>query len=193
MGTRRSSGTFVAIVVSTPCTSPSSVVGAGGRSHRPVASATGQSRPGGAPPDRGAAQSLPPPLGSAGVLARKPIEWAFVVNFVELPLPPGPARPRLGDSHLGPIRPPVPDELQRLADRRQEAYTEAITYPARTVPSETLLYKAKRQVSDLPLLVEVGRLELPSRGVVPGILRAQPPVELRTRAVRWRRSRVLAS
>jgi len=108
MGTRRSSGTFVAIVVSTPCTSPSSVVGAGGRSHRPVASATGQSRPGGAPPDRGAAQSLPPPLGSAGVLARKPIEWAFVVNFVELPLPPGPARPRLGDSHLGPLRPPVP-------------------------------------------------------------------------------------
>jgi hypothetical protein len=41
--------------------------------------------------------------------------------------------------------------------------------------------------------VEVGRLELPSRGVVPGILRAQPPVEVRTRAVRWRRSRVLAS
>jgi hypothetical protein len=43
------------------------------------------------------------------------------------------------------------------------------------------------------LMVEVGRLELPSRGVVPGLLRAQPPVEVRTRAVRWRRSRVLAS
>jgi uncharacterized protein YbjT (DUF2867 family) len=48
-------------------------------------------------------------------------------------------------------------------------------------------------VRDLRLLVEVGRLELPSRGVVPGILLAQPPVEVRTRAVRWRRSRVLAS
>jgi len=86
-----------------------------------------------------------------------------------------------------------PDELQRLADRLQEAYGDAITDPARTVPSETAPQKAKRQVSDLPLLVEVGRLELPSRGVVPGILRAQPPVEVRTRAVRWRRSRVLAS
>jgi hypothetical protein len=53
--------------------------------------------------------------------------------------------------------------------------------------------KAKEQVSDLLLVVEVGRLELPSRGVVPGLLRAQPPVEVRTRAVRWRRSRVLAS
>jgi hypothetical protein len=47
--------------------------------------------------------------------------------------------------------------------------------------------------ADLLLVVEVGRLELPSRGVVPGILRAQPPVEVRARAVRWRRSRVLAS
>jgi hypothetical protein len=42
-------------------------------------------------------------------------------------------------------------------------------------------------------VVEVGRLELPSRGVVPGLLRAQPPVEVQTRVVRWRRSRVLAS
>jgi hypothetical protein len=52
---------------------------------------------------------------------------------------------------------------------------------------------AKEQVSDLLLLVEVGRLELPSRNVVPGLLRAQPPVQVRTRAVRWRRSQVLAS
>src|SRR5829696_2397045 len=51
----------------------------------------------------------------------------------------------------------------------------------------------KEQVGNLLLVVEVGRLELPSRGVGPGILRAQPPVEVRTRAVRWRRSRVLAS
>jgi hypothetical protein len=77
------------------------------------------------------------------VLARKPIEWAFVVNFVELPLPPGPDRPRLGDSHLGPLRPPVPDELQRLADRLQDAYTEAITDPARTEDSETTLRESK--------------------------------------------------
>jgi hypothetical protein len=55
------------------------------------------------------------------------------------------------------------------------------------------LRKAKEQVSDLLPVVEVGRLELPSRGVVPGLLRAQPPVEVRTRAVRWQRSRVLAS
>jgi hypothetical protein len=46
MGTRRSSGTFVAMAVSTPCTDPPSVGGAGGRSHPPVASATGQSWPG---------------------------------------------------------------------------------------------------------------------------------------------------
>ena len=37
-------------------------------------------------------------------------------------------------------------------------------------------------VGDQALVVEVGRLELPSRGVVPGLLRAQPPVEVRTRA-----------
>jgi hypothetical protein len=108
-----------------------------------------------------AAQSLPPPLGSAGVLARKPIEWAFVVNFVELPLPPGPARP--SRTQHGP----------RVPRRCFE--------------------KAKEQVTDLLLLVEVGRLELPSRGVVPGLLRAQPPVEVRTWAVRWQRSQVLAS
>ena len=36
-------------------------------------------------------------------------------------------------------------------------------------------------------------LELPSRGVVPGLLRAQPPVGVGTRAVRWQRSQVLAS
>jgi hypothetical protein len=53
--------------------------------------------------------------------------------------------------------------------------------------------KAEEQVSDLLPVVEVGRLELPSRGVVPGFLRAQPPVEVQTRVVRWRRSRVLAS
>jgi hypothetical protein len=54
-------------------------------------------------------------------------------------------------------------------------------------------FTLKEQVSDLLLVVEVGRLELPSRDVVPGLLRAQPPVEVRARAVRWRRSRVLAS
>jgi hypothetical protein len=86
-----------------------------------------------------------------------------------------------------------PDELQRLADRLQDAYAKR----SRTQHGPRILRRcfetAKRQVSDLPLLVEVGRLELPSRGVGPGILRAQPPVEVRTRAVRWRRSRVLAS
>jgi hypothetical protein len=52
---------------------------------------------------------------------------------------------------------------------------------------------AKGLETDQALAVEVGRLELPSRNVVPGLLRAQPPVQVRTRAVRWRRSRVLAS
>jgi hypothetical protein len=60
-------------------------------------------------------------------------------------------------------------------------------------PPGRRVWNAKEQVSDLLLLVEVGRLELPSRNVVPGLLRAQPPVQVRTRAVRWRRSRVLAS
>ena len=68
---------------------------------------------------------------------------------------------------------------------------------SRTQPGPKRLHerpgKAKDLVNDQVLVVEVGRLELPSRGVVPGILRAQPPVEIRTRAVRWRRSRVLAS
>jgi len=86
-----------------------------------------------------------------------------------------------------------PDDLQQLADRLQDAYADAITDPARTEPPATCVGNAKRQVSDLPLVVEVGRLELPSRGVVPGLLRAQPPVEVQTRVVRWRRSRVLAS
>jgi hypothetical protein len=31
-----------------------------------------------------------------------------------------------------------PDELQRLADRLQEAYGDAVTDPARTEPSETV-------------------------------------------------------
>src|ERR687887_1690665 len=53
--------------------------------------------------------------------------------------------------------------------------------------------KARGLVGDQAPLVEVGRLELPSRGVVPGLLRAQPPGEVRTRVVRWQRSRVLAS
>jgi hypothetical protein len=86
-----------------------------------------------------------------------------------------------------------PDELQQLADRLQDAYAEASTDPARTEAAEAMLRQRNEAGRDLPLLVEVGRLELPSRGVVPGILRAQPPVEVRTRAVRWRRSRVLAS
>jgi hypothetical protein len=86
-----------------------------------------------------------------------------------------------------------PDELQQLADRLQDAYAEASTDPARTEALRQCFDNAKRQVSNLPLLVEVGRLELPSRGVVPGLLRAQPPVEVQTRVVRWRRSRVLAS
>jgi hypothetical protein len=54
--------------------------------------------------------------------------------------------------------------------------------PARTQhgpkPLRRCFDNAKRQVSDLPLLVEVGRLELPSRNVVPGLLRAQLPGHL---------------
>jgi hypothetical protein len=51
-------------------------------------------------------------------------------------------------------------ELQQLADRMQEAYVDAVTDPARTEAAETMLRKAKGQVIDLPLVVEVGRLEL---------------------------------
>jgi len=54
-----------------------------------------------------------------------------------------------------------PDELQRLADRLQEAYTEPSRTQHGSCRRRRLLWKAKRQVSDLPLLVEVGRLELP--------------------------------
>ena len=36
-----------------------------------------------------------------------------------------------------------PDELQRLADRLQEAYGDAITDPARTVPLETAPLESK--------------------------------------------------
>jgi hypothetical protein len=54
-----------------------------------------------------------------------------------------------------------PDELQQLADRLQAAYADAITDPARTEAAERCFEKAKEQVSDLLLVVEVGRLELP--------------------------------
>ena len=54
-----------------------------------------------------------------------------------------------------------PDELQRLAERLQEAYGDTVTDPARTEPRRRSLWNAKRQVGDLPLLVEVGRVELP--------------------------------
>jgi hypothetical protein len=54
-----------------------------------------------------------------------------------------------------------PDELQQLADRLQAAYADAITDPARTEGPRRCLEKAKRQVIDLPLVVEVRRLELP--------------------------------
>ena len=86
-----------------------------------------------------------------------------------------------------------PDELQQLADRLQDAYVGPLRTQHGPRTPRRCSEKAKEQVSDLLLLVEVGRLELPSRGVVPGLLRAQPPVEVRTRAVRWQRSRVLAS
>ena len=43
----------------------------------------------------------------------------------------------------------------------QDAYADAITDPARTEPPATCVGNAKRQVIDLPLVVEVGRLELP--------------------------------
>jgi hypothetical protein len=36
-----------------------------------------------------------------------------------------------------------PDELQRLADRLQEAYGDAVTDPARTAPSETVPVERK--------------------------------------------------
>lgn len=47
-------------------------------------------------------------------------------------------------------------------------------------------------VRDLGPQVEVGGLEPPSHNVVPGLLRAQPPGESRTRVVRWRRIQVPA-
>jgi Phage integrase family len=63
-----------------------------------------------------------------------------------------------------------PDELQQLADRLQAAYADAITDPARTEAAERCFEKAKEQVSDLLLVVEVGRLELPGLGI-----RVRPP------------------
>jgi hypothetical protein len=51
---------------------------------------------------------------------------------------------------------------------------------------------AKSLVGDQALVVEVGRLELPSHGVVPGLLRAQPSGQFRAEAVRWHRSPTLA-
>jgi hypothetical protein len=51
-----------------------------------------------------------------------------------------------------------PDELQQLADRLQHAYAGAVANPARTRRPRPHLGKAKEQVSDLLLLVEVGRL-----------------------------------
>jgi hypothetical protein len=36
-----------------------------------------------------------------------------------------------------------PDELQRLADRLQDAYADAITDPTRTKPAETMLREHK--------------------------------------------------
>ena len=83
--------------------------------------------------------------------------------------------------------------LDHLADCRDRACAKASVYPACTDASAAGPGKAKGLVCDQALLVEVGRLELPSRGVVPGLLRAQPPGEVRTRVVRWQRSRVLAS
>ena len=85
-----------------------------------------------------------------------------------------------------------PSDLDALAERLDQAHAAATAgevWPRVARPSSS--YAKGRSMTCL--VVEVGRLELPSRGVVPGILRAQPPVELRTRAVRWRRSRVLAS
>jgi hypothetical protein len=54
-----------------------------------------------------------------------------------------------------------PDELQRLAERLQGAYVDAVADPARTEVPGRCFENAKGQVSDLLLLVEVGRLELP--------------------------------
>jgi hypothetical protein len=59
-------------------------------------------------------------------------------------------------------------------------------------PLPELSGKAKDLVSDQVLVVEVGRLELPSHGVVPGLLRAQPSGQFRAEAVRWHRSPTLA-
>ena len=86
-----------------------------------------------------------------------------------------------------------PDDLQQLADRAPGRLRRRHHGPSADRAPATCVGNAKRQVIDLPLLVEVGRLELPSRGVVPGLLRAQPPVEVQTQVVRWRRSRVLTS
>jgi hypothetical protein len=57
-----------------------------------------------------------------------------------------------------------PDELQQLAERLQDAYAG----PSRTQHGpgphhDDASNNAKRQVTDLPLLVEVRRLELPYR------------------------------
>jgi hypothetical protein len=53
-----------------------------------------------------------------------------------------------------------PDELQRFADRLRGADAGAVADPAWTVAPRPGFGNAKRQVKDLPLLVEVGRLEL---------------------------------
>jgi len=87
----------------------------------------------------------------------------------------------------------VEEELDHLADRLDRLHVAATVTQRVPTPRWPPSGKAKGLVGDQALVVEVGRLELPSRGVGPGILRAQPPVEVRTRAVRWRRSRVLAS
>ena len=54
-----------------------------------------------------------------------------------------------------------PEELDRLADRLDRLHAQAAVYPAWTDAAVAPSENAKRQVRDLPLVVEVGRLELP--------------------------------
>ena len=111
--------------------------------------------------------------------------WGEVEFYPDLPMKAAVLLVRLAKNHAL-----YPDKLAALAERLSGAYLRA---EARTSADTETAHRrdtgpcrggqeAKPQVSDLRFVVEVGRLELPSRGVVPGLLRAQPPVEIRTRA-----------
>jgi hypothetical protein len=152
--------------------------------------------------------ALPCRIGVPAVGSRPPHRHQFDLRAVRtLSVKPHPPEARFKDQVRGTVLPDEDGDVLVAAaylhgigsapslNRLRNGSRRPTPLPARhgPTPRRRRSRYAKRQVKDLPLVVEVGRLELPSRGVVPGLLRAQPPVELRTRAVRWRRSRVLAS